>query len=194
MRNRRNPQRDLCALRNARNLVFGFAAALLPQTPLVAQTAFPEMAALADTSRARLQPLKWLVGEWVGSATGTNAGRSYTVTQHEKVIEAANGTVLLIQGRGTMGERTVFEAAGLVSFDIGSRQFKWVSSGGTGHLGVSQAQVKGDTLIWIAPSGPSSRTRYTIWPSVKGEWREVGDATQDDKTWTRVFDMTLVRK
>ncbi|MBC8087235.1 MAG: hypothetical protein H7Z40_08200 [Phycisphaerae bacterium] len=178
----------------ARYVALGIASLLLVQFPLAAQTAFPEMAAMTDTSRARLQPLKWLVGEWVGPATGSNGGQSFTVTQHEKVIEGANGTVLLIQGRGAMGERTVFEAAGLISYDVGSRQFKWVSSGGTGHLGVSQAQVRGDTLVWTAPSGPSSRTRYTIWRSPKGEWREVGEATQDDKTWTKTFDMTLVKK
>ena len=150
--------------------------------------------ALADSARLRLAPLKWLVGEWEGPATGTNGGRSFTVQQHETVIDAANGTVLLIQGRGTMDGRTVFEAAGLVSFDMGSRTFKWVSSGGTGFLGSSEAQVKGDTLIWFTPSGPKSRTRYTIWQSAKGEWRETGETSEDNANWIKTFDMTLNRK
>lgn len=152
------------------------------------------MDASTDTSRAKLAPLKWMLGEWSGPAGGTNGGQTYSVTQHEKVIEAAAGTVLMIQGRGVMNGQTAFEAAGMISYDMGSHQYKWISSGGNGYLGISEAQVKGDTLIWTTPGGGGSRTRYTIWKSAKGEWREIGEPSRDNQTWTRTFEMTLVTK
>lgn len=177
------------ALMSAAVLLSSAAAVAVPS-----ETFAQPSTALADTARLRLAPLKWLVGEWEGPATGTSAGRSFTVQQHETVIDAANGTVLLIQGRGKMEGQTVFEAAGLVSYDMGTRTFKWVSSGGTGYLGSSEAQVKGDTLIWFAPAGPKARTRYIIWKSAKGEWRETGETSEDNTNWVKTFDMTLVRK
>lgn len=180
-------------------LALSVCAEALAAIDLHAQTAAkaaagPPPNAAADSARARLAPLKWMIGEWTGPATGTNGGQSFAVMQHESVKEAASGTVLMIQGRGSMDGRTVFEAAGLISFDMASQQFKWISSGGTGYLGISEAQVKGDTLIWFTPSGGGSRTRYTIWKSAKGEWREIGEMSRDNQQWTRTFEMTLVTK
>lgn len=58
----------------------------------------------ADTARARLQPLKWMIGEWSGPAKVSSGGQQFVITQHEHVIAAASGTVLLIQGLGTMSD------------------------------------------------------------------------------------------
>lgn len=76
---------------------------------------------------------------------------------------------------------------------MGSHQFEWVSSGGTGYLGISEAEVRGDTLVWFTPGGAGSRTRYTIWKSAQGEWREVGEVSRDNQSWTRLFEMTWSR-
>ena len=157
-------------------------------------TAQRPTAAAEDTARAMLGPVKWMVGEWTGPASGTNGGQSYSVMQHEKVTSAASGTVLLIQGRGSQGDKTVFEAAGFLSYDMGTHAYKWVSSGGTGYVGISDAVVRGDTLVWTTPGGGGSRTRYLIWKSPKGEWREIGEISRDNVTWTRTFEMTLVTK
>ena len=153
----------------------------------------------ADTAREKLHALKWLVGDWSGSAKVTTGGQQFAITQHEHVIEAASGTVLLIQGFGTMpdgtgGERRVFESAGLLSFDMGSRQYKWVSSGGSGYVGISEAQVKGDTLVWFIPDAAGTRSRYTISPTIRGEWQEIGESSKDGVNWTRTFEMALVKK
>jgi hypothetical protein len=153
----------------------------------------------ADTARARMAPLRWLVGEWEGPATVTNGGRTFTLTQRESVQEAANGTVLLMQGRGSMTlpngtERNVFQAAGLLTYEIEPRKFTWISSGGTGHLGTTEAVVTGTGYVWnlVRPTG--TRTRYTISRSESDEWREIGEESTDGTRWTKTFEMTLTRK
>ncbi|MEO7360661.1 MAG: hypothetical protein ABI120_10045 [Gemmatimonadaceae bacterium] len=188
-------------MKNFRNILavahLACAASLMSSTALAQASKSPQqiaMAAATDSARARLAPLKWMVGEWTGPAGGSNGGQSFTVMQHEKVVEAASGTVLMIQGSGSMNGQVVFEAAGLLSYDMGSHQYKWISSGGTGYLGISEAVVKGDTLVWQMPGGGGTRTKYTIWRSAKGEWREIGESTADNLTWTRTFEMTLVTK
>lgn len=168
--------------------------AVLTVSGASAQSPSAQMKAAEDTSRLKLAPLTWMVGEWTGPANGSSGGQTFSVMQHEKVVLAASGTVLLIQGQGTMNGNPVFQAAGLISFDMGSHQFKWVSSGGTGYLGISEAEVRGDTLVWFTPGAGGSRTRYTIWKSAKGEWREIGEMSRDNGSWTRTFEMTLVTK
>ena len=153
----------------------------------------------ADTARARLQPLKWMVGEWSGPAKVSSGGQQFAITQHEHVVDAASGTVLLIQGIGTMsdgagGERRVFESAGFLSFDMAGKQFKWVSSGGTGFVGISDPKVKGDTLVWFTPDASGARVRYTISRDKAGNWTEIGETLKDGSIWTRTFEMALVKK
>ncbi|MBC7843007.1 MAG: hypothetical protein H7099_11875 [Gemmatimonadaceae bacterium] len=152
----------------------------------------------ADTARARLAPLKWLVGEWAGPATISSGGRTFTLTQRETVQEAANGTVLMIRGRGSMldaskVEREVFQAAGLLTYDIGLRRFTWVSSGGTGHLGVTEALVTDSAFVWSTGDRGNMKTRYTITRTPAGEWYEVGEESSDGVTWKRTIEMRLVK-
>ena len=158
----------------------------------------PSMAG-SDTSRARLAPLTWLVGEWSGPATITSGGRTFALTQRETVQEAANGTVLMVRGRGSMTdatgvEREVFQAAGLLSYDVGTQRFTWVSSGGSGHLGISAATVNGSSFVWSMPDRGTIKTRYTISRTPEGAWYELGEESTEGVTWTRTLEMTLKRQ
>ena len=38
-----------------------------------------------------------------------------------------------------------------------------------------------------------TKVRYVMTVTDKGEWHEVGDYSQDGKTWTRFFEMTLTK-
>lgn len=158
----------------------------------------PPMAS-SDTARTRMAPLKWLVGEWAGPATVTSGARKFTLTQRETVIEAANGTVLMIQGRGSVAganntEREVFQAAGLLTYDVGASRFTWVSSGGTGHLGVSEAMVNGSSFVWSMSDGSGKKSRFTISLTAAGEWYELGEESTDGATWTKTIEMRLVKR
>ena len=152
----------------------------------------------ADTARARLAPLTWLVGEWSGPATVTSGGRTFTLTQRETVEAAANGTVLMIRGRGSMkeakgAEREVFQAAGLLTYDVGTQRFTWVSSGGSGYLGVTAATVSGTSFVWSMADRGNLRSRFTITRSPEGEWCEVGEESSDGVVWARTIEMRLTK-
>lgn len=175
------------------NVTFGTMCCV---SPLLAQ---PPSTAGGDTARARMAPLRWLVGEWSGPASVTSGGRSFTLTQRETVQEAASGTVLLVQGRGSMTlangtERNVFQAAGLLTYDVGAGKFTWVSSGGTGHLGVTEALVTGSSFVWSLARSEGKKTRYTISQTAAGEWYELGEESADGASWTKTFEMTLKRQ
>ncbi|MES3033636.1 MAG: hypothetical protein V4813_06525 [Gemmatimonadota bacterium] len=159
----------------------------------------PPSTAGADTARARLAPLTWLVGEWEGPVHLTAGGRKMTLTQRETVIEAANGTVLVVRGRGSLadparGEREVFQAVGLLTYDVSVQRFRWVSSGGSGVIATTEPIVDGSSFVWSTPPRNGTQTRYTITRSAAGEWVEIGEESRDDVTWTRTLEMRLTKK
>lgn len=176
--------------------IAGALTALVAARPLAAQ---PQSNAGGDTARARMAPLRWLVGEWAGPATITTGGRSFSLTQRETVLEAASGTVLIVQGRGEVSlangtTRNVFQAAGLLTYDVGTGRFSWVSSGGTGHLGVTEALVTGSSFVWSLATRDGKNTRYTVSQTAAGEWYEIGEESADGSSWTKTFEMTLRRQ
>ena len=85
----------------------------------------------------------------------------------------------------------MFQAAGLLTYDAGKRQFTWVSSGGSGYLGITEASVNGSTFIWSMADRGNLRTRFTISQAGDGAWYELGEESTDGVTWTRTIEMRL---
>lgn len=178
------------------------SACVLLSSVAHAQSADPRaaMEAMKRSAQLAMMPMRWLVGEWEGPASITVApGNVMTLTQHETVRDGAFATALFIQGRGSMNagasEHVVFEAAGLFAYDATRKQFLFMSSGGNGAAGLHESSVSGSTLTWSYVDGSGGRTRYIISRTPDDKWYEVGAVSRDDgATWTKNFEMTLVRK
>ena len=159
-----------------------------------------QMEAARKATLERMAPMKWMLGEWEGPATLEYApGQKLTLTQRETVTEGAFGTAMLVQGRGTMSmngaDRLVFDAAGLLSYDLRSNRFFFASTAGTGGVGSHEITVDGSTVTWYLDDGSGNRTRYVIRHTAEGWWHETGEVSHDGgKTYARNFEMLLVRK
>jgi len=88
----------------------------------------------------------------------------------------------------------VFQAAGLLTYDMVASRFTWVSSGGTGHLGVSEAVVNGSSFVWSMSDGKGKKSRFTISLTAAGEWYDIGEESTDDATWTKTIEMKMVKR
>lgn len=176
-------------------------AAPLCALPARAQTADPRAATLRNAQDAMAR-FAWLEGEWEGPAETINGGRTFTLTQRESVQRAAMNTALMIQGRGSMKmapdqpERLVFNAAAMLAYDATTSRYIFFSASGSGQAQQFAAEPTGDDgLIWTIVGPNGHRTRYTITRTPAGEWHEIGHTSTDDgKTWTRMFEMTLRKK
>lgn len=172
-----------------------FSSSSAAQTP-------EQRAATLRTAQEAMARFAWLEGEWEGPATAINGGRSFTLTQRETVQRAAMNTALMIQGRGSMKtasdqpERLVFNAAGMFAYDGITGRYTFFSASGSGQAQSFTAELVGaDGFIWGYAGADGHRTRYTITKTAAGEWHEIGHTSTDDgKTWTRMFEMTLKRK
>ena len=161
-------------------------------------------AAIMERARSDVQkvmePLQWLVGEWEGPAQlSFGEGQKMTITQRESVVSAAFGTALIIRGSGsfrtTAGEREVFQAAALLSYDLKTRTYLFASSSGAGVAGSYQASVDGSVLTWSYIDPEGAHTRYVISRTDDDKWQETGEVSRDGgSSWKQNFVMTLNRK
>ena len=86
--------------------------------------------------------------------------------------------------------RSVFNAFGVLSWDVGRQAFNFRSNA-MGQSGDFAFRATADGFAWEIPAGPMT-LRYTA--TIKdGTWHEVGDRVAADGTASRFFEMTLAR-
>jgi hypothetical protein len=147
--------------------------------------------------RAEMKKLDWLVGQWKGTGwmqMGPKGRREFTII--ETVQGKLDGLVLVVEGQGTSKEdgSSVHTALAFVSYDEQAKTFRWRAFTAEGRATDTEAKVGADTLEWGLEIGQRGRMRYTIKLNQKGEWFEVGEMTQDGRTWQKFFEMTLGRE
>jgi len=174
--------------------VFGAATTLLLaafSTPGRCQAPDP---AAAQQAIARLD---FMVGRWRGQAW-QQRGNERVETQMLEVVERRlEGTVLLVEGRGTVAvpgaeDRVVHHALGIISFNPQTNSYGLRSYLGTGQSGDFTASLLEDGVRWSreVPGGQIRNTaRYTA-----TEWHEIGEYSRDGTTWTQIMELRLHRE
>lgn len=146
-----------------------------------------------------IAPIAWMAGEWRGEATMQRPEGASRTASWERVILAAGGTALLVQGRhhrieadGKPGE-AVHDTAGLLVYrpKLGKHVFMTQLANGRG--GEFDARVEGEKLIWGMPAGPGQQIRYEIQRNAAGQWVEDGFFCRGDACQP-FFKMTLSRQ
>jgi len=138
--------------------------------------------------------LAFMRGTWSGPATGSNpGGKSYAVTQTERIGPMLGGDIMVMEGRGyTPAGDTGFNAFAVLSWDPASSKYE-LRSYAMGHAGTFELQLTADGYVWTVPAGPDSTIRYTA--TVKdNKWREVGELVAKGKPPVKTFEMNLVRQ
>lgn len=169
---------------------------LLPPAEADAQIPEPPPAHLAAMER-----LAGWVGEWEGegwAATGPDRREEFRIV--ESVRLSVRGTVLLVEGRGTLrhdGEEevVVHEALTVVSYDAEGDRYPWRSYDLRGGVIDAELQLTGDGARWgFRDEERGNDLRFTI--RLDGDrWDEVGEISLDGgTTWYRMLEMTLHRK
>ena len=172
------------------------AFALLIMTVGVAMIASaqgrPDPAALIAAQRAAMDTLAYMNGVWRGPAwTILQSGEKHSITQTERIGPFLDGSVKVIEGRGSDPDGTVsFNAFGTISCDPISRVYT-LHSYAMGYVGDFPLKLTADGYTWEIPAGPMT-IRYTA--VIKdSSWREVGDRIMPQKEPVRIFEMNLKR-
>ena len=170
------------------------AAALIVLTMISVSAA--DQPTSKDVQRREMKKLDWFVGHWKGTGwieMGPQGRHEFTQTE---TIEAKlDGLVLVIEGLGKAKEdgSTVHTALAFASYDPRANKFRWHAFTPEGQID-TEAKVGTDTLEWSLQIPQRGQMRYTITRNEKGEWFEIGEMSQEDKTWRKIFEMTLQKQ
>lgn len=141
-----------------------------------------------------LAKLARLHGVWKGTARGVNPDRStYEVTQVERVGPLLGGDILVIEGRGYLGDRsTGFNAFGVISFDPRTQKYEFRSYA-QGRAGTFPFELTDTGYVWQVPAGPGAIVRFTAVVEDQ-RWREVGEYIREGAPPVQTFEMNLTRQ
>ncbi|QSQ15687.1 hypothetical protein [Myxococcus landrumensis] len=188
-----------------RNVLVALALALT--TPVLAAEPAPTRpsaspAEAAARHREKLAPFQVLVGDWQGEGwidMGPRAGGRKTFKLKESVQAHLDGTVLIVEGRGTSStgpggtEVPTHQALGVLSWDdaAGRARFSAYRLGN----GVVDTEMKllGEGVFQWGFDMPHGRIRFTL--NVRGNvWEEKGELSLDGgKSFSPFLEMTVRR-
>lgn len=146
-----------------------------------------------------MRKLSYLVGDWRGTASVIlGPGGPVSAAQHETVRLVAGGTVLTIQGRGTViengEERVVHDAFATVWWDQSKPGYRMRAHLANGQAVDAEPVVRGDTLVWGFRHPQAGQIRYTIVRTPDGDWHERGERSADGVTdWMQIIEMRLTK-
>lgn len=146
-----------------------------------------------------MKKLDFLVGQWKGEGwISFGPGQRRTFTQTETVEPKLGGLLLVVDGLGKSKDAAnegavVHNAFAVVSYDDKTKQVRWHAYTAEGvYVDTELKSVQERTLQWSILS-PGRSIRFTMSFIEKDRWLEVGEFSQDGKSWLKFFDMTLQR-
>jgi hypothetical protein len=165
---------------------------LLVPAPFAAQT-------LNSTGLDEMKKLEFLVGNWQGEGWmefGPGQRRKASVT--ESVQSKLGGRVLIIEGVGKAKlpnrdeEVVVHSAFAFLYYDQATKRYAMRAFLANGNAVDAETNYQDGVFEWGLQI-PQGKVRYKIKLNDQGQWFEVGEISQDGKTFRQFFEMTLNR-
>lgn len=139
-----------------------------------------------------IQKLSFLEGKWKGKGwIILQGGQKNEFDQTENVQRKLDGTVLLIEGLGKNGEKTIHNAMAVVSYNPQDSSYQFRSYLANGREGDYKAKVLGEGHFQWFLETPRGMIRYDIIINEQKQWYEKGEFQMGENNWFHFFEMTL---
>lgn len=149
------------------------AGAALATSAIPAQAQMRTDPAVIAEQKAAIAKLDKLRGEWRGTATITGPGGTLKLVQTERVGPMLDGTVMVVEGRGTdEGGKLVFNAFAVISYDAATDQYA-MNSWTDGRSGKFPFAVTDKGFDWSVPLPNGATIQYSA-TLADGKWVETG--------------------
>ena len=158
--------------------------------------ALPVWAQTSPSVSTRINEMKkldYMVGEWKGTGWMERPGVKETFVGTETVQSKLGGLALLVEGKFKDKDgKVVHETLAVISYDEKTKGYNFRTYLANGTTGEHELKLIEGGWQW-GFQFPQGNVRYTFKLSDKGEWFEIGEFSQDGKTWRKFFEMTLQR-
>lgn len=149
------------------------AGAALAASAIPAQAQMRTDPAVIAEQKAAIAKLDKLRGEWRGTATITGPGGTLKLVQTERAGPMLDGTVMVVEGRGTdEAGKLVFNAFAVISYDAANDQYA-MTSWTDGRSGKFPFAVTDKGFDWSVPLPNGATIQYSA-TLADGKWVEVG--------------------
>lgn len=141
-------------------------------------------------------------GHWQGEGwMQMGPGDPKKSTVDEKIESRLDGMIYMVEGVGksmnpeTQQEIVVHHALAILSYDVGTNEYKFKSYLKDGRSTDAWFQPTGDNKFqWGFDIPNRGKTRYSITlDPAKKTWNEIGEFSQDGNTWHKFFEMNLAK-
>jgi hypothetical protein len=142
-----------------------------------------------------IKKCSFLAGEWNGVGWQTlGTGQRRAVHQSESVQTKLDGLVLQIDGLGKDDQgKFVQSILVVISFDPASKQYRFHAYDGQGQVLDADANCADGVFSWHW-NADSLQFRFAIRLNSKRQWSELGESSNDGKTWQKRFEIAMDRK
>lgn len=156
--------------------------------PAHAQQADP---ATIAAQRAAIAKLDAMNGLWRGEAVTRSPQGELRLVQTERVGNALDGTIKVVEGTGYNADGSVaFQAFAVISFDVPSGRYL-MRSWAQGFTGEFEVKPTARGFTWERTAGPATiRYEATL---ADGRWVETGDYVAPGRPSFRFVEMNLAR-
>jgi hypothetical protein len=151
------------------------------------------------TGSEEMKKLEFLVGNWQGEGwVEFGPGQRRKALSTESVQSKLGGRVLIVEGTGKAKlpnreeEVVVHSAFGFLYYDQTAKRYSLRAFLANGQAVDAETTYQDGVLEWGLQI-PQGKVRYKIKLNDKGQWYEVGEISQDGKTWQQFFELTLNR-
>jgi hypothetical protein len=159
---------------------------LIMPLPLSAQTSS------LTTRLNEMKKLDYMVGVWKGTGWIEHQGGRQTFAGTETVQSKLNGLALLIEGKFKDKDGAVIhETLAVLNYDEKTKAYRFNTYLATGLTGEHELKLLEGGWQWGFQIPGAGNVRYTFKLTDKGEWFEIGEFSQDGKSWRKFFEMTL---
>lgn len=161
---------------------------------LISQIVFAQHTNPLPTVQQKMQALKWLTGEWQGTAFVKGPdGKKQEFKQTLEFATKLNKTVLLINESSIQGQDTVSQAIGFLGYNFNQSKYNLEAFTKDGVQVEAYVEVLDNKIIWRYHF-PGHIIRFTANLNEKGQWHQIGEMSADEgKVWTPFFESTLTR-
>lgn len=155
---------------------------------LISTTGISQYSDTDSISKAKIQELEFMVGDWKGTGWMMGKNGKSEFEQTEEIRFKLDSTAILIEGKGLSKGKVIHDALAILTYNKTDDNYLFRSYLPSGLNAEFKAEVIDRKLYWY----PSEKVRYIIWKNKNEQWYETGEYKQGNN-WSQFFEMTLDR-